>query len=418
MSKILTWKVFNLSVPDAPVENTEVDFVYDTYQTFGSDNLFPQHLAAINRQSPVHAGVLANKVLYGMGSGLEISNKKLTAPNPDETFIGMLKKYLSDQLGFGNGTLEVVTDKRNSFVSIYHKDFTKCRISKDGKSVIQHPKWEDFASTTSYGVWIPLFPEFDVARDANGKEIASGAGYLRSIYHRKDYSPEFQYYGLPSWISALAAAGISYKTNKWNLSRLDNSFKGSGVMMINGDIGEDESKKMTDEFTTKMTGEGTTGKILFIIRELGQDATVQFTPIDTKDDGDWMNLHKQAESDIITAHNWFRSLSGIADNTGFDTKRILNEYQVAQNTVIRDMQVMMADTLTAIYQRFKVDTGEITFINKPPVSTLTLISPEKYIHIWEARKMAGMDYDENDPEQQKFINNGTNDTRRSSDRSD
>lgn len=421
----LMFRVFNLTIPSVPVEKTVADYVYDKYQTFGSDNLFPQHLAAINRQSPVHAGVLANKTMYAIGAGLDIKNPKLVMANPSQTNTAVQRNYISDYLGFGNGTLEIVTNTKNGFVSIYHRDFTKCRVSQDGKSIIQHPKWEDWDANTDKGIWIPLWPEFDVARDRDGKEIEvlGTTGLLRSIFQLKDYSPEFQYYGIPSWISALDAAGIAYKTNKWNLSRLDNGFKNSGVLVLNGDVGEEEAKKLLDEFQSKMIGEGNTGKILFIIKQLGQGATTEFTPFNGKEEGDWIELHKQSEADIITAHNWFRSLSGINDNTGFDTKRILNEYEVAQNTVIRELQDLMLSTLTTIYGRFRLDFSKTTFINKPPASVLTLLDPEKYTRIWEARRMAGMEYDEADPDQQRFVSsntksNGTNDSGRSGDRSD
>ena len=55
----------------------------------------------------------------------------------------------------------------------------------------------------------------------------------------------------------------------------------------------------------------------------------------------------------------------------------------------------------------------IEYVNTRPLSPTSGIAPETYTRIWEARRDAGLDYDENDPEQQKFINpnnrnNGTN----------
>ena len=34
-------------------------------------------------------------------------------------------------------------------------------------------------------------------------------------------------------------------------------------------------------------------------------------------DGDWKELHDQATSDIVVAHSWFRSLSGLDYSSGF-----------------------------------------------------------------------------------------------------
>ncbi len=402
------FKIFNLTVPSMPVEKTVVDYTYDKYQEFGSDNLFPQHLAAINRQSPVHAGVLNNKTLYTLGKGFDPD--MLPQVNPDESLRSVLSKLISDYYGFGNAYLEIVSAKGGKFLNLYHKDATKCRVTYEGNGIIVHPKWLDYSSRMDKAVFLPYWPKFDEARDINGKEMPEYGGFLRSVYHYKDYSPEFSYYGIPGWISALNAAGIAYKTDKWNLSRLDNSFKTSGVLLLNGNVGEDEAKQMLKEFQDKMVGEGTQGKVLFIVKQLGQDGSVSFTELGKQEEGDWIKLHQQSESDIITAHNWFRSLSGIHDNTGFDTRRILNEYEVAQNTVISEMQRFILDPLSTIYRRFGKDISKMSFINLPPVSILGLLDPHRYTRIWEARRMAGMDYDENDPEQQKFMSNGTNDS--------
>jgi hypothetical protein len=404
------WKIFNLTVPSVPVEKTVVDYNYEKFQQFGSDNLFPQHLAAINRQSPVHAGVLNNKTLYTIGKGFDPD--LLPQVNPNESLRAVASKLVGDYWGFGNAYIEIVTTKGGKWVNLYHTDSTKCRVTYEGNGIIVHPKWADYASRNDKAVFLPYWPNFDEARDINGKEIPEYGGFLRSVYHYKDYSPEFSFYGIPGWISALNAAGIAYKTDKWNLSRLDNSFKTSGVLLLNGNVGEDEAKKMLDEFQSKMVGEGTQGKILFVIKQLGQDGSVSFTELGKQEEGDWIKLHEQSGSDIITAHNWFRSLSGIADNTGFDTKRILNEYEVAMNTVIAEMQKFILEPIVAIYKRFGKDISKMQFINSPPVSIMGLLDPERYVRIWEARKMAGMDFDENDEDQKKFMKDGTNDSRR------
>ena len=60
-----------------------------------------------------------------------------------------------------------------------------------------------------------------------------------------DYEPEFSFYGLPSWISGKDSIQLDFKTNRWNLARLVNSFKLSGIMVV--PVGSPEEGKQVIE---------------------------------------------------------------------------------------------------------------------------------------------------------------------------
>jgi hypothetical protein len=71
------------------------------------------------------------------------------------------------------------------------------------------------------------------------------------------------------------------------------------------------------------------------------------------------------------------------------------------NTVIRDEQ----DSLLTLIKGFlgnivKIDAESLAFVNRPPAT----IKPP-YMKIWEARKIDGLDYDEDDPAQQMYLAN-------------
>ena len=42
----------------------------------------------------------------------------------------------------------------------------------------------------------------------------------------------FEHYGVPPYIAGFSVSAIAWKTDRWNISRLDNSFQLSGVMML------------------------------------------------------------------------------------------------------------------------------------------------------------------------------------------
>jgi hypothetical protein len=145
-------RLFNLSSPDIPLERNE-KYSSSDYIPFGNNNLFPQAIAEINRNSPIHRGIMNMKThfLKGKGFSTEKDNKKLSewllkANNKNESAITVCAKLMKDKVHSGNAYVEIVTDKRRSFVNIFHKDYTTCRLSKDAKSILIHGDWENYQS--------------------------------------------------------------------------------------------------------------------------------------------------------------------------------------------------------------------------------------------------------------------------------
>jgi hypothetical protein len=368
---------------------------------FGSDNLFPQAIAMLNRRSTVHRGILKNKAFYIAGRGFAADEKvKLlqdlikVANAYKESLRDVIKKIVFDKKSFGNAYLEVVTNQQGSFVNLYHQDATKCRLSKDKSRIFLHHNWKQAQPGDKATKNIPLYPVFEPGDD----------GYLHSCIHLKEYEPEFENYGLMDWVAGLSVSAIAYKTDKWNISRLNNSFNSSGVLLIGGQFETPEDvKEFNEEFDNKFIGEGNQGKLLRILQKPGQDpdTMTRFIPLSQNAEGDWKGLHDQSTADLITAHNWYRSLSGLSDNTGFDTKRVLNEYEIALNTVILDEQTIILEKLKEVIEFVtRTDSSSLTIINKPPMT-----EKPAYMRIWEARKIDGLAYDETDPTQQDYLAN-------------
>lgn len=373
---------------------------------FGYDNLFPQAVAFLNRSSSVHRGIIRSKVRYISGAGFSTTDKRLeiylqNANAFGESLKDVVRKLVYDFISFGNAYLEVVTNSKGRFLNLYHQDATKCRLSFDKKSIILNHNWQSHEK--KYDKRIPLYPVYeDTLSDGN----------LRSIVHFKQYEPEFENYGIMDWVAGLNVSSIAYKTDRWNISRLDNSFNTSGVMVVASEFkGDKEAKEFVEDFDNKFIGEGKQGKILLLTQTPGQtpDTASRFIPVSQSTEGDWQQLHLQSTSDLIIAHGWFRSLSGIADNTGFDTKRIINEYEIALSTVINDNQeVFLGWFKSVISEILGYNTDDLAFINKPPMR-----DKPPYMRIWEARQAEGLTFDENDPDEKKYVAelHGTNNSK-------
>ena len=366
----------------------------DKFWRWGDDNLFPAALALMARRSTTHRRIINDKADYISGKGFtcdEAQQPQLAAfvrcvNGRGESLRQVLGKLAFDKSLFGNAFLEAVTDTGHTFLSLYHQDASRCRVARDSKHILLHHDWTAFKPAEART--LPLYPDFEVQED----------GTLRSIVHYKDYEPMFEHYGVPKYIAGLGASAIVWKTDRWNLSRLDNAFQPSGVMVLDGDTdSEQEAARIAQLAEEKFAGKP--GQVMFLVKNGIEGDTTKFIPIETSSDGDWKSLHDQSVSDIIVAHSWFRTLSGLEYSTGFSADRVRHEYNIALNTLIRVEQQEIIEPVRAVCaDLFREHTSSLAFVNRPPFE----VKPD-YMRVWEARKADGFDYDPDDPAQQLFL---------------
>ena len=360
---------------------------------WGLDNNLPEALALLSRRSTAHRRILNDKADYISGKGFNydcsislLGNIVERVNGEGESLRQVLNKLAFDKSLFGNAFLEVVTDEKHSFLSLYHQDATRCRVAKGSDHIIIHHDWAHFRA--SEALPLSLYPRFERHAD----------GTLRSIIHYKDYEPMFTHYGVPQYIAGMNVSAIAYKTDRWNIARLDNSFQLSGVMMIDNAV-DSEAEAASLARLAEQRFAGKPGQVMFIIRDESSDDNSRFIPIEAHNDGDWKALHDQATTDIVVAHSWFRSLSGLDYSTGFSAERILHEYEVALNTIILGEQSELLEPIVrAIGEILAIDCSSLEIINRPPTRSKPI-----YMKVWEARKADGLDYDESDERQQLYL---------------
>ena len=366
----------------------------DRFWRWGDDNLFPVALALMARRSTTHRRIINDKADYITGKGFtcdEAAQPQLAAfvrcvNGRGESLRQVLGKLAFDKSLFGNAFLEAVTDPGHTFLSLYHQDATRCRLARDSAHILLHHDWSTFRPEEARS--LPLYPAFEEQAD----------GTLRTAIHYKDYEPAFEHYGVPPYIAGLNVSAIAYKTDRWNISRLDNSFQLSGVMMLDSSAdSEAEAERIVRLAEQKFAGNP--GQVMFVLRDGGEEDNSRFIPITAQNEGDWQALHEQATSDIVVAHSWFRTLSGLDYGSGFNAERILHEYEVALNTVILAEQAELTEPVrTLITATLGIDTSSLEIVNRPPTRSKPI-----YMKVWEARKADGLDYDPEDERQQAFL---------------
>ena len=365
----------------------------DKFWRWGDDNLFPTALALMSRRSTTHRRIINDKADYISGKGFTFDPEVpllgafvAQVNGSGESLRQVCSKLSFDKSLFGNAFLEVVTDEKHSFLALYHQDASRCRVAKDSRHILLHHDWSRFSAADART--LPLYPLFERQDD----------GTLRAIVHYKDYEPMFEHYGVPPYIAGFGVSAIAYKTDRWNISRLDNSFQLSGVMVLDGEVdNEQEAYRIVKAAEKRFAGKP--GQVMFMVKNTDESDHSKFVPIESANEGDWKLLHEQATSDIVVAHSWFRSLSGLDYSTGFSAERILHEYEIALNTLILgEQQELLEPVRRLIETRLGCDASSLQIVNRPPTRSKPL-----YMKVWEARKCDGLSYDPQDPEQNLYL---------------
>lgn len=381
-SNTFEFGVFNLATPQHIEEPQDLSRVYTEFIPFGQNNLFPQYLAELKRKSSTHRSVLAQKTIFTSGAKFVTKNDNLKSyirdVNADgESLRDVYKKLADDYYTFGNAYLEGVLYEGG--MNLYHVDATTVRMSKTKKDVYIHPDWARYKMEKKKMNILPLYP---VVRNN------------RFIIHFKDYEPTFNFYGLPDYVAALEHIAVDYEIGKWNHTKFQNGFQPSAIVEISGDMGEDEAKKMVKEAQKKFVGEGNNGKILFIVKN-GDTSPANVQIIKDDQDGSWLDLQKITDQNIITAHRWQPSLSGIVssgkmNNTGSE---IRIAYDLCMTTVVKDTSDMLLNGIrTLLFKELNYEPEELMIHFEPPISYITDIDVKEVLTINEQRKLLDEDF--------------------------
>jgi len=372
----------NLSTPTVDTEVKDLDRLRDDFIPFGKDNLFPQYLAELKRQSSTHRSVLAQKTTFTTGGGFLTSNDALADFIEDvnangESLKDCFKKLADDYYTYGNAFLEGVV--YDGGVNFYHKDASTARVSKNKKYVYFNSDWSDYRKNKDKTQRIPVYPQISNSR---------------FIIHYKDYESTFNFYGLPDYVAALEHIAIDYEIGKFNHTSFKNGFSPSAIVTVNGDFGEAEAEKFVETAKDTLTGSGNNSKILFLVKNGEDSRGTDVQIISNKEDGDFLDLQKLTDQNIITAHRWQPALSGIVssgkmNNTGSE---IRIAYDLAMSTVIRDTtNILLEPIKRVINAEMGIDTSDLTVAYEPPISFLADIDPKQVLTINEQRAMLNKD---------------------------
>jgi len=448
---VYAWGSINLGLPPFKLDDIfrepskeMLDNTIWSYIPFSTYDLCRlDRIQAICNNSPTTSGIIQQKVNYFVGDGfyavpnssmsivssskaikkdaaditeeqLQSLNEWLSVVTPEgENIEEVALKVGKDFSSFGNAFVELQRIKVGQTKKYYVRPLpiTWCRPRKAAANEmypthigVSSEFEESYEVMPANVVDLPIFPKFE---KINGVE--------KSIIHLKNYEPTLVYWGIPDWVSAKIWAELEYRIPKYNQSKFENGFTPSAIISLFGSANGEEARKVVQAMKDCFTGTGNNSKMFIqALRDPTYKSDVQI--LDNKSEGEFMDLQNLAQQNIIAAHRWSVSLTGLrtAGSLG-SNQQIRSEFDIVYNTVIRPMQrLFLSKFLNPIIQDAGIylghDWSNIALdIAKPmPVSFAGDIPVDKVLTINEMRAELGWQPIEEKPEGKTETNDDIN----------
>lgn len=332
------------------------------------DNFF-QLLLEAKLLSPTNNACVNSKTNFCIGKGLYFKDEKTTdkdfikfakrVNNKGQNLNKVLKSVFNNHFTVGNNFIEVIRGSVGSkkFVKLINRPFLDCRLSKQNDDDICESVFisKKFRRKNSWSlkpddtIELPIYygdPKMKWYKD-------SQQGTEHCIIHVKNDAPGYEYYGMPDNVSSLPWQILEYKAARYNIDIIDNNLIVGGVIFLEGNVSQEEGKKVGKDIIYTHTGDGKRGRWTVVTggKDIAKSSMQQF---DTKADGSFLKLDDNVESKIVDANNWDATLYGqhAAGGLGSNGFAYLSSiFDTKNKTVIEPTQnLIMEDLLSPFFE--------------------------------------------------------------------
>lgn len=409
--RILAHDVLNLAQPKTPVEKDRREDNPNNWVWWYDTNKFPNDLAVRTMRSGTHSGIINSKHTLTIGEGLRYFQNEIEVESGrefdylqeinanDESFEEVFEQNAFDFIFSGNAFIEGV--RSGERVNFYRKDLTTMRSGKMVKGRIEDYYYSEDWPEIGTGRPLKTTP-VEVIPAYNGNK-----NQKRFILHLRNKYPSIKYYGVPDFMASILSGwvDINYRIGKHNIDKFDNGFMPSGIIQLFGDVPEGKTPEdYLSEVRAKFTGEGKNDKLyLQLLDDPELKANIEL--FDQIRDGDFEILDKMADQQLVTAHGWFRSLTGLAQQGQLgNTQQIRNEFEMAMNMKVKPGYRRPLLRFAKKMMKIANIDIDIDVINIDPISLTGDIEVNRVLTVDEGREVLG--YPELE-ENQKLIDNGS-----------
>lgn len=322
------------------------------------DNFF-QLLLEAKLLSPTNNSCVNSKTNFCIGNGLYIKDEKQNKEFEDfikkvnkkgENLNKVLKSIFGNNFTAGNNFVEIIRGSvgKKKFIRIINRPFMDCRLSEPNdddicETVFISKKFRRKNAWTlieNEAVELPIY-----YGDEDMDWFIDEKGFEHCIIHVKNTISGYEYYGMPDNVSSLPWQILEYKTARYNIDLIENNLVIGGVLLLDGNLSQEEGRKVGQDIIYSHTGDGKYGRWAVISGTGMSKAKIE--QFNTNSEGSFLKMDENVESKIIDSNNWDSALYGQHQTSGignggyaylsavFETKQ-KTVIEPAQNFIIED----------------------------------------------------------------------------------
>lgn len=327
---------------------------------FGVNNDFPQEIIRLYQNASIlHSTLIDRKVDMIAGSGFENKIPFIDNEYSREDLNKIVRKIAYDVVLFSGYYLNIIWSTDGKTISqIEHLPYQKMRVAKydcDSKNNSNQLEgyyfskdWLRYRRSENTPLFIPDFYQNFNELGITNEEF--NIQYPSQVMFIREYSPDLDYYTLPSYNSALNALKLDYEISTYHLKNVQNGLM-PGMIIVNksGIPTAEEREQIYSETKRRLSGADNAGDFIMVYAESAERAP-EFIPVQlNSSDQRFKDLREQLDSQIMIAHKFTNAIAGIetAGKLG-NSQEITEQLQYIQNTVITPLQKGIESTFNEI----------------------------------------------------------------------
>ena len=336
----------------------EKQYTGKDYVEWGDGNLYPEFLQALYDNVPTLKSIIDGCVDYVLGNNITIQplNDSLapgTMNVKGDTIAEQVRDVAGDCFQAGGLALQVIRNGFGGIAEVHYTDISFLRSNKENTVFYYSENWNKGGrkDVVVYPAFIPNL-DWNALSDEERNRHASSILYVKRSNKRT--------YPVPCYAAAVKACEIERCIDDFHLNAINNGFTGSYIINFNNGVPDDNIKEeIEDSFNEKFSGHENAGRIGFSWNPNKESATT-IEKVEVEDFGEkYKSLESNSRQKIFTAFRANPNLFGIpTESLGFSSEEYESAFRLFNRTMIRPVQMMIADAYDKIYGRTGVLTIE------------------------------------------------------------
>lgn len=264
----------------------------DKIVLYGANNLYPNFLLSLFENSPMHNGIISDKLYYILGDGIvekTTGNKFNPMVNAVDNLEELVNKIVIDYIIFGYFGLEVVYNALGDAIEYIHIAANEIRSNRSSEMFQVCEDW--FANSRN----VLSFDRWKKGKNIEGKS---------TLFFYKKYNPSIQkVYPKPEYNAAIRSLETDLAIRDFHLNNIKNGFSVSSLITFYGATLQPEMKaQFQKKLEQAYSGEDGAKFIIDYVRDGATPANVQNISAN-----DWDKAYELVrncvQEDILAAHS-------------------------------------------------------------------------------------------------------------------